>query len=159
MPYKQRAVVPVYERVMRRTAPAGDCLLWQGALKENGYGTIGMGRAGTGHGYVHRVSYEHHYGPIPRGMDVCHRCDVRNCVRPEHLFLGTHRENMQDASIKARTCRGEARANAKLTEELVRYIRREVAAGRTHQSLADELQVARLRITKVALRSAWAHVP
>jgi hypothetical protein len=64
-----------------------------------------MGIHGQHRAVVHRVSWQLHYGPIPEGMLVCHHCDNPPCVRPDHLFLGTQRDNSQDASRKGRLVR------------------------------------------------------
>jgi HNH endonuclease len=78
------------------------CWLWTGATAGHmGYGTIGAG--GGTKLVAHRLSWElHHRKPIPDGMLVCHHCDTPRCVRPDHLFLGTHDDNMLDAAVKGR---------------------------------------------------------
>lgn len=79
----------------------GPCWLWMGSVsKSHGYGTI----SGNGRGYrVHRYSYELNIGKCPSTLLVCHKCDVRRCVRPSHLFLGTAKDNYEDAKKKCRT--------------------------------------------------------
>ena len=78
----------------------GECWLWTGHIIVGGYG-----RLSVGHGiqeFAHRLSYMLHYGNIPNGCFVCHRCDNPPCVRPDHLFIGTHTDNMRDMIAKGR---------------------------------------------------------
>lgn len=79
--------------------PNSGCWLWTGATDELGYGKLMYRRRKL---RVHRVSYELHYGSIPDGLLVCHRCDTRLCANPEHLFLGTIKDNMDDKIKKGR---------------------------------------------------------
>lgn len=91
---------PVYERLMARVVidPEG-CWLWTGKVTGAGYGQIWLdGRSEL----VHRVAYMEHHGAIPPKMCVCHSCDNRPCVRPDHLWLGTYSENALDMHAKGR---------------------------------------------------------
>jgi hypothetical protein len=95
------------------------CLLFN-KTRENGYGYFCINGRVLG---AHRVMWQLLYGKIPDGKYVCHTCDHRSCIKPNHLFLGTAKENMQDASRKGRTPRGEKQGRSKLTWGQVAEIR------------------------------------
>lgn len=81
----------------------GRCWIWTGMKHPPGYGLLWLSNKDNPRSVLaHRFSYELHNGPIPEGMFICHRCDNPPCVRPEHLFLGTHQDNMDDMHAKGR---------------------------------------------------------
>lgn len=104
-----REYIPREIKLMRRVEfdPNGGCWLWTGAM-QRGYGTMCLVKRFFG---AHRVSYELHKGPVPQGLHVLHKCDVRACVNPDHLFVGSRSDNMQDMMAKGRqrTGRGYTR--------------------------------------------------
>ena len=74
-----------------------ECWNWLGCLNTHGYGSFGFRQATIG---AHRISYEINKGTIPEGRHICHSCDNKRCVNPKHLFLGSHTDNMADATAK-----------------------------------------------------------
>lgn len=98
---------------------------------------------------AHRLSYELHCEPIPDGLLVCHRCDNRACVNPDHLFLGTHSDNLADAMAKGRhvAISGSKHIQAKLTEADVIAIRS--AKGITHRNLAAQFGISSSQISMI----------
>ena len=95
-----------FERKIERV-PFCTCWFWVGALGARGYGaTAGYEQL------AHRASWRFHFGPIPKGMQVLHRCDIPSCVNPLHLFLGTQADNMRDKVSKGRQARGPTHAAA-----------------------------------------------
>lgn len=140
-----------------RVDRSGDgCWPWLGAVVTGGYGRVKFG--GRTH-LTHRIAYILEFGSIPAGLFVCHKCDVRKCVRPDHLFLGTHDQNMTDMVGKGRQPRGEQNGLSKLTAVQVAEIRERVAAGATQRVVAAEFGVSQSTIRDIASGRCWAHLP
>lgn len=109
-----------WSRVERRGPD--DCWMWKAGRMNAGYGAFyDEGKQVL----AHRYSYQRHHGPIGVGLDVCHKCDVRACVNPAHLFAGTRAENIQDAAMKGRMPKGERHASSKISDDIVGQIRNE----------------------------------
>ena len=146
--------------------PNSGCWIWVGALgnvRGNNCasrlrGRMSYGPRAQGIGFAHRISWELHFGPIPAGLEVCHRCDVSICVNPDHLFLGTHAENMADCARKQRNHQGEKHAFAKLTDDLVRKIRGAYAEYGAMRALAREMGVHESTIYAVRSGRTWSDV-
>ena len=128
------------------------CWLWPGGIESNGYGRAAHNGKVW---WAHRLSYTHHKGAIPAGALVCHRCDVRHCVNPEHLFIGTAADNTADMLSKKRHKFGEQAHHAKLTEAAVRQIRVDKRPG---WKLAEVYGVSQTTISEVRHRKVWAHL-
>lgn len=119
----------VEERFWSKVRKSDGCWEWTDALTKTGYGTLTIvvyvkDRRTVRAKLAHRVSWEINKGPIPDGLHVCHHCDNPQCVRPEHLFLGTDADNLADMVAKGRSNRGERHWNAALSFVAVREIRR-----------------------------------
>lgn len=140
----------------RRVERSDGCWVWQGATAADGYGClIRAGRSLL----AHRYSYALTFGPIPDGLFVCHHCDNRPCVRPEHLYLGTVQDNSRDAVERGRLPRGEAHRNARLTEQIIREIRARHAGGTaTTNALAREYGLYSGHVSDILHRRLWKHV-
>lgn len=114
-----------------------DCWNWTGGRFNHGYGAVSSGGRNATNLLAHRVVYEHYKGPIPAGLDACHRCDNKLCVNPEHIFLGTAKDNIRDMIVKGRGnwSRGEKHYAAKLDDVQVKRLRELAVTGKYSQSV------------------------
>lgn len=135
----------------------GDCWIWTAATRSSGYGCFKVaGRLIS----AHRFSFVLHFGEVPVGQVVCHKCDNRLCVRPEHVFAGTPKGNVVDMDAKGRRgfLKGAELPNAKLSDEKVEEVFRLRRAGKSHVEIASLEGVSRRQIEKVLNGRAWRHV-
>lgn len=126
------------------------CWIWVGCCQPSGYGKVRLYSKAPEQ--AHRAFYIVLKGPIPDGLHVRHTCDVRCCVNPDHLVLGTPSENMQDM---ARRERGNTR---RLRAENVKEIRERYALGATQSDLSGDFGVAQTTISQIVTGKSWRHV-
>lgn len=120
--------------------PFHECWEWGMSIGNHGYGYY-FDRGIKKLKVAHRASYEIHFGPIPPGMLVCHRCDNRSCVRPDHLFLGTHIDNMRDKYSKGRD-QSQKQTHCRKGHEY------------TPDNLINYLKIRGLRVCKICKRES-----
>jgi hypothetical protein len=133
------------DRFWRRVRLGDGCWEWQGSTR-NGYGAFSLVTAeGKRCIDAHRFSFMIHRGPIPYGLEVCHHCDNRRCVRPDHFFLGTKADNIRDAARKGRLVgnrtgnSGRPRITRTQLDDLIASRQR----GETYSSLEERLGLTR----------------
>jgi len=147
-------------RFWRFVDKSGDCWLWTRSCNKRGYGQF---KAPDKIKLAHRVSWEISNGPIPEGHGVLHHCDNPPCVRPDHLFLGTDKDNVRDAIEKGRFVYlpvkfGEQHPGAKLTEEVVLQMRSLREIGWTYQAIADRYGLIKETAMCAIKRKTWKHI-
>lgn len=145
----------VFKHFMPGDPPKRGCWEWTGKVLPNGYGTITTGGKST---QAHRVSYAIFNGPIADGMMVRHTCDNRLCVKPSHLLLGTHADNMDDRDGRSRQAMGVQLPQHKLTPESVREIRSLATEGWSQNRLAQRYSVSRRAVQALLQGKTWKHV-
>lgn len=147
------------KRFFKKVKKTKTCWLWKGAptkTRAGGYGRMMVD--GVVH-RTHRLSWLIKNGYIPKGLLILHRCDVRACVNPKHLFLGTPQDNMSDMLKKCRgnKAKGSHHGLSKLKEHDVIWIRKN-ATRFTQREIADRFQVSQTMISLILLRKNWSHI-
>lgn len=137
--------------------PNSGCWLWARSLNGRGYGLYN--RAPVKQRAAHRLSYELHYGPLPKGACVLHSCDTPACVNPAHLTLGSRADNNRERGQRGRTARGESVARARLTARDVQRMRECFRPYRvTFELLAEQFGVTTSAAARAVRGNTWRHV-
>ena len=146
--YKKRKTRPILERIMEKVVkdPISGCWNYTGTLI-NGYGSINTGKFGP-RIFLHREMYKIYKGNIPKGMLVCHKCDNPKCCNPDHLFMGTHKDNMQDMWKKGRKIipHGEQAYYHKFTTKQIDNIRKD---KRPYSVITKEYNITKSHVSYI----------
>ncbi len=148
------------ERFWNKVQKSDGCWEWTGATDGYGYGQIWNN---GGERRAHRLSWEFSTGDQPGNLDVCHRCDNPLCVNPEHLFLGTAKDNCADMMRKGRQShfprsRGAKNNRSKLTESNVHNIREMLDMGLHQNEIAKTFGVTRSAVYAIRVGNTWAYL-
>jgi hypothetical protein len=159
MNFTPQRIANFWAKVSTNGHPKG-CWVWRGAKTASGYGVFQMGVGNTVR--AHRIAYVLMYGAFDDALVVCHKCDNRECVNPDHLFVGTNADNSADMSRKGRAARlrGAANGCSKLTESIVVSIYQD---PRTNRDIAADYGVASSLVSLIRHRKVWGeatkHLP
>lgn len=146
--------------IEERSIPVPECGCWIWLM------TTGYRHGGVSYGriyqkglpvFAHRASWHIHKGPIPEGMNVLHKCDTPACVNPDHLFLGTHQDNMRDRGNKGRSASlsGEQNHSSKVTEQQAISI---IVDDRPYQEIADQYGISYVQVKSIKSGRAWKYL-
>jgi len=148
----------IFERYTNKIKKTDTCHRWISAKTKDGYGVMWL------NGKIiraHRFSYIINKGNIPKGLLVCHTCDIRDCVNPDHLFLGTYKDNNNDRDKKNRTktLKGGECTMAKIGEKDVLEIRKKYIPFKyTGLQIAREYGISQPNVSAIITRRSWKHV-
>lgn len=140
-----------------KKVPESGCWIWSGSVGgQQGYGRISLIINGvTKYRYVHRHMYELTYGAIAEGACVCHKCDVPLCCNPNHLFVGTQYDNMQDKVKKGRQLKGSTHPNSDIDEDIARRI---LTSPLPKSEIASLYNVSYNIVDKIKEGLTWTHL-
>lgn len=141
-------------RVLRRVKVSGECWLWMGRKNHSGYGRLSVNGKDV---KTHRIMYEWFWSPIPDDGVVCHACDIRNCVNPQHLWVGTRQQNQEDMRKKGRSAIGVRNPMAKLDPDKVKEIR-SLKGTMLQREIATRFGVTQELVGKVHRGEIWRRV-
>lgn len=151
----------IIERILAKTRKTETCWIWTGSVTNSGYGQIKIGNrkdpGGRRGKRVHRLLYEAIHGDISEDVVCCHKCDVRLCVNPDHIFLGTREDNQKDMASKGRAAKGERNGFSKLTEDQVKEIK-SLLGKKMQKEIATKFGVRQNLISRISTGQIWRHV-
>lgn len=131
------------------------CQIWTASLNSRGYGHL---RVNGIMQRAHRLSFQLNKGAIPKDGIICHKCDTPSCINPDHLFMGSHADNMEDRNKKKRQAFGERNAASVLCEADVLCIKIRLKDGDSHRAIAKDYSVSKSTITWISLGKTWRHL-
>lgn len=135
------------------------CIVWTGYVEKTGYATM---RFKGNRIKVHRASWIAHNGDIPDGLLILHKCDNRKCINPDHLFIGTQQDNMDDMKTKGRDNRvgvkGSKNHNTNIDEVDVKMIRQRFIDGESRKTLMCDYQLGKTTLQSILSNKSWKHV-
>ncbi len=161
--------IPVKDRLLKlRTIDENGCWIWTGEKYRGGYGRIFIRMNDNGSQYrrsTHRISYEIFKGEIPKGMLVCHKCDVKACFNPDHLFIGTQYDNVHDCINKGRSAHSivkggfEFNPAYKMNPDSVLNLRRDIKySGLSTRKLAVIYGISQPLVSLIGSRKIWIDI-
>ena len=135
------------------------CWDWTGFRDKDGYGRVSSSYAKELHAQTsHRASWIVNFGEIPKGKIVRHKCDNRICTNPEHLKLGTLKENSQDMVKAKRHAFGTKNGNSKLDEDDIKFIRKMLDRNKNQALIAELFDIHKDTVFKIKSGRSWAHI-
>ena len=151
-------VTPIREKLKRYIVADSGCWEWAGVKDRDGYGVFGHHRGKQLR--AHRASYTEHIGEIPDGACVCHKCDNPSCINPDHLFIGSTRENTEDMIKKGRKfiTSGSLHGMSKLTDKDVSEIIELRKSGLLLKEIAAIYGVSFQHVSLITHRKSWRHL-
>ena len=150
-----RTTIPAKDRFWGRVKKTSGCWIWTGTINDSGYGVLGRGGRDAGNVRAHVLSWTLTNGEIPDGIQVCHHCDNPPCVRPDHLFLGTPKQNANDRDAKNRVQHGMKHYARKVNPAIIRKIFLMRGDGLLQREIAEMLGMSRSGISAICVGRNW----
>ena len=158
----ERVKLRFFQKINKNpTVGRSDCWIWTAATDNHGYGMFSLHGRGASPVKAHRLSFVIHKHELDDGVECCHKCDNPSCVNPDHLFAGTHHENMLDAKGKGRLKvaskgrSGEQNNSHKLTAAQVVIVKQMIEAGVSYTKIGSAFNVSRHCIADIATGKNW----